>query len=63
MARFAIKVIWADGNEEYLKQGMGSSVAQFNSQRDAKEQADFMKMGMDADEIQSINIVPYPTGE
>jgi len=57
---FAIKVIWNNGEEELLKQGLSSTVASFNSQQDAKEWADFMKMGMDAAEIQSINIIPYP---
>jgi hypothetical protein len=55
---FAIKVIWADGEEEYVKQG--TETARFTSRARAKEQAEFMKMGMDDDEVQSINVVPYP---
>jgi hypothetical protein len=57
--KFAIKVIWQDGTEEYLKQG--HRVAKFLSRKRAQEQVDFMKMGAD-DEFQSINIVPFPQG-
>lgn len=44
---FAIKVIWADGEEEYVKQGTGTETARFTSRARAEEQAEFMKMGMD----------------
>jgi len=59
MAGFAVLVVWNDGDEEYLKDGMSTKPARFTSRQQAKEQADFMKMGMD-DECQSINVVPYP---
>jgi hypothetical protein len=57
VARFAIKVIWLDGEEEYLKEG--SNVARFANRERAEAQRDFMKEGME-DEVQSINVVPYP---
>lgn len=56
--KFAIKVIWADGSEEYVKQG--AETAQFSTRAKAIEKADFFKMGMDDGECQSINVVPYP---
>jgi gluconate kinase len=56
---FAVKVIWLDGDEEYLHEGMSERTARFFTEREAKEQAEFMKMGM-SDECQSINVVPYP---
>lgn len=55
---YAIKVIWADGEEEYLKQG--NKPATYFNRAEAKEQVEFMRMGMDDGECQSINIVPYP---
>lgn len=60
--RWAILVIWDDGSEEYLKQGVSASaqIARFNNRANAIEQAKFMKMGMDDCECQSINVVPYP---
>lgn len=54
---FAIKVVWLDGVEEYLKEGC--SIARFTNRKRAEEQCDFMKEGME-DEVQSINVVPYP---
>lgn len=57
---FAIKVIWMDGEEEYVKAGTGTTPARFFNRKAAEEQADFMEMGMDDDEYQSINVVPYP---
>lgn len=59
---WAILVIWKDGEEEYLHEGLGTTTARFRSRNDAIEQTKFMKMGMD-DEVQSINVVPYPRGE
>lgn len=56
---FAIKVIWNDGEEEYLKEGYrGLHPARFTT-CEAAEQVEFMKIGME-DECQSINVVPYP---
>lgn len=60
MSKFAIKVIWLDGTEEYLKTGHSGRVADFRSRDLAEAQRDFMLAGM-AEEAQSINIVPYPT--
>lgn len=60
MTRYAIKVVWADGDEEYLKLGQSRVPAVFPNRQRAKEQADFMLMGMDQGECQSINVVPYP---
>ncbi len=57
---FAIKVVWADGEEEYLKQGTSNTPARFFSKKDAREQIEFMRMGMDDGECQSINVVLYP---
>jgi hypothetical protein len=59
MIGFAVLVIWEDGEEEYLKEGTSTRPARFSSRKHAKEQAEFMKMGMDG-EYQSINVVPYP---
>jgi len=57
MARFAVLVIWKDGEEEYLREG--SRVAVFSARSRAEDQADFMRMGME-DEVQSINVVKAP---
>ena len=57
---FAIKVIWADGEEEYLKHGTRNVPARFFNKRKANEQVEFMRMGMDDGECQSINGVAYP---
>lgn len=57
MKPFAIKVVWLDGEEEFLKEG--SRVARFANRKRAEEQRDFMKAGM-SDEVQSINVVHYP---
>lgn len=59
---WAILVIWQDGDEEYLKQGMSAIPAKFSNRNDAIEQTKFMKIGMEG-EVQSINIVPYPKKE
>ena len=55
--RFAILVIWKDGEEEYLKEG--TAIARFSSRKKAVEQTNFMQIGME-DDCQSINVVPYP---
>lgn len=54
--RYAVKVIWKDGEEEYLK--AGTRVAIFSAKSRAEEQAEFMRMGMD--DVQSINVVQAP---
>lgn len=57
---FAIKVIWLDGEEEFVREGCaGGRVAVFASKRKATTQADFLREGME-DEVQSINVVQYP---
>jgi hypothetical protein len=60
---WAIVVIWSDGKEEYLKQGVSSAaqIARFASRAAACYEAEFMKIGMDEGEYQSVNIVPYPS--
>lgn len=59
--RWAILVIWKNGQEDYVKQGLSDVIATF-SRADAIEQTKFMKIGMDGD-CQSINIVPAPKRE
>lgn len=61
---FAIKVIWLDGEEEFLKQGEtpDGEVAMFANRERATTQRDFMLLGME-DEVQSINVVPYPAAQ
>lgn len=56
--KYAIKVIWANGLEEYVKQGVETAL--FGTRAEAKEKADFFRMGMDYGECQSINVVPFP---
>jgi hypothetical protein len=59
MTNFAILVVWADGTEEYLKEGV--ETARFTSRERAEKQRDFMKIGMDGDEdVESISVVKYP---
>lgn len=60
MSRFAVLVVWKDGEEEYVKQGLSNRVAVFPSRRRAQEMRDFMLEGM-SDEVQSINIVEPAT--
>lgn len=56
--RYAIKVIWRDGEEEYLKEG--SRPATFANRERADSMRAFMLEGMDPEDIQSINVVPTP---
>jgi len=60
---WAIKVIWENGEEEYVRVGStaGGRVASFFTRDAAQKQADFLGMGID--EAQSINVVPYPEGQ
>lgn len=60
--KYAIKVIWQGGTEDYVKEGLGpdACVATFANRREANRQRDFMAMGFDEDEIQSINVVEAP---
>lgn len=65
--KYAIKVVWKDGEEAYLRdapEGVGgpiTSVATFPSRRLAEAQVDFMKASMDGDgDVHSINIVRAP---
>lgn len=57
--RWALLVVWRDGTEEYVKEGLGTSVAQF-TRAEAVAQKDFLMMGMDQNECQSINVVRAP---
>lgn len=61
MNGFAILVIWKNGEEEYVKQGLSYTPARFSSRARANERKRFLEMGAD-DDIQSINLVPYPRG-
>lgn len=56
---FAILVIDNEGEENYVCDGMGNIPTRYSSRARAKEQVEFFKMGME-DEVQSINVVPYP---
>lgn len=57
---YAIKVIWLEGDEEYLKEG-GRRRSFANRER-AEEMRSFMLEGM-SEEVQSINVVPLPREE
>lgn len=57
VSKLAIKVVWLDGEEEYLKEG--AEPASFVNRARAEEMKSFMLEGM-SDEVQSINVVPYP---
>lgn len=61
--KYAIKVVWPDGTEEFVKEGSrhDGRVAVFGI-REARRHRDFMALGFDEDEIQSINIVEAPAG-
>lgn len=58
--KWAIEVVWNDGESEFLRRGTAPSgpIATFSSRSRAEEQADFMRVGMDG--VQSINVVKYP---
>jgi hypothetical protein len=59
---FAVKVVWDDGEEEYLHPGTNpTGVAFFPTRKKAQDMADFMRQGMEG--CQSINVVKYPKGE
>lgn len=55
---YAILVVWNDGEEEYLHEGIGKRTAVFPTRESARGQVEFMKMGM-SDECQSISVVVY----
>lgn len=57
--KYAVKVVWDDGSEEYLKEGAAPAI--FPAKSEAQEMAEFMRRGMYGDEIQSINVVPAPS--
>lgn len=59
---FAVLVVWSDGGEEYLSEGLSERPARFPNRRDAEHQRDFMRIGM-ADECESISVVEYPGQE
>lgn len=70
---YTIKVVWADGEEEYVKSGAAcsmihsgsgstspdESVQVFHSKRAADEMREFMIQGMDPDDFQSIDVVRH----
>ena len=56
--KWAIKVVWKDGEEEYLK-GPRGRIATFFGRSRAEDQAEFMREGMESD-VQSINVVRAP---
>ncbi len=57
---WAILVVWSNGEEEYVKQGIGTEVARF-TKAEAVEQREFLWMGMEGDpDVQSVNVVRYP---
>lgn len=58
MSRLAIKVTWLDGTEEYLKAGYKAAL--FVNAVQAEQMKSFMLEGI-SDEVQSINVVPYPS--
>ena len=58
---WAILVVWMNGEEEYVKQGIGTEIARF-TKRQAQEQREFLWMGMEGDpDVQSVNVVRYPS--
>lgn len=57
-APFAIKVIWLDGEEEYLMQG--NRLVIFSARSHAESQRDFMLEGMQS-AVQSVNVVLAPS--
>ena len=58
--RYRIKVIWKNGEQEYVQAGVKPGQdAIFTSHRAAQEQADFLKIGI-SDEVQSVNVVRGP---
>ena len=55
--KFAILVVWSNGEEEYVKQGLSDTIALF-TKREAEKQVEFMKIGMDGDpDMQTISVV------
>lgn len=61
--RYSIKIIWADGSEEYLKEGLRDTgcPAVFDDRSDAENHKDFILQGLDEEEYQSVNVVPEPS--
>lgn len=60
--RFAIKVVWADGEEEYLVRGLCSNgpIALFPNREEAERQREFLAQGFDQGETQGVFVVPAP---
>ena len=59
MRGWAVKVIDRRGRERFVCDGMGDRPSRFLLKEDARERAEFLKMGI-AGEVQSVNVVPYP---
>lgn len=59
--RWTILVVEHDGEQHYLRHGEDESgpIVMFVNRRRAEEQADFWREGL-GDEVQSVNVVPYP---
>jgi hypothetical protein len=58
MSAYAVLVVWPNGEQEYLKRGIGGNPALFHSRKAAELQVNFMKIGMET-ECQSISVVKY----
>lgn len=52
---YHVKVVWADGTEELLKEG--DAYAVFRSLGSAERARDFLVEGLDVEEYQSVNVV------
>jgi len=61
MAKYAIKVVQKNGDEDYLRDGIAANgrITGFPSYAAAMRQQAFMRIGMEGD-VQSINVVKYP---
>lgn len=58
---YAVKIIWRNGAEAFVNMNPGGYIpARFSSRAKAQEMAESFQMGLDQDEVQSINVVEYP---
>ena len=53
--QYRILVVWHDGSEEFLKEGLSDIPARFSSRRAAEAQQEFLAIGLES--AQSINVV------
>ena len=56
--KYAILVVWLDGDQEYVKDGLSQDVATFTTKAKAQKKADFMAR-IGEDEARSISVVKY----